>query len=192
MELSAVREKIRFYRDFPKKGVVFIDLLPLLGDAELFTSLVKEITSHITCPTVAAPEARGFLFSSPLLTVGGGIESLIVFRKSGKLPYGEGDLVRIPIVKEYGEDSLYCRRSDLHAARVTGDEICITVFDDVLATGGTAEGMAHALNGMTVPAHDGRMLHVRVMEFVFLAEITDIGARRRLEKIAPVKSVLEF
>lgn len=192
MELSAVREKIRFYRDFPKKGVVFIDLLPLLGDAELFTYLVKEITSHITCPTVASPEARGFLFSSPLLTVGGGVESLIVFRKSGKLPYGEGDLVRIPIVKEYGEDSLYCRKSDLHAARVTGDEIGITVFDDVLATGGTAEGMAHALNGMTVPAYDGRMLPVKVREFVFLAEITEIGARRRLEKIAPVKSVLEF
>lgn len=191
MTLETVRNRIRFYRDFPKEGIVFIDLLPLLGDAEVFTFLVKEIDARIAFPNVAAPEARGFLFSSPLLTVPGGAESLVIFRKNGKLPYDAGDLVKIPIMKEYGDDSLYFRKSDLKAARPGDGAIDITVFDDVLATGGTAEGMAVELNKLTVETPCG-MLPVRVREFVFLAEITEIGARARLERVAPVKSVLQF
>lgn len=67
----------------------------------------------------------------------------------------------------------------------------VTVFDDVLATGGTAEGMALELNRLTVETAAG-LLPVRVREFVFLAEIADIGARSRLERIAPVESLLRF
>lgn len=191
MTLGDVRNRIKFYRDFPKEGILFIDLLPLLGDSELFTFLVEEITSRITCENVASPEARGFLFSAPLLTVPGRVKSLIAFRKSGKLPYDEGDLVKIPIIKEYGDDSLYFRRSDLKSARAGSHSVDITIFDDVLATGGTAEGMARELNMLTVETPSG-ILPVRVREFVFLAEITDLGARMRLEKIAPVKSLLNF
>ena len=67
----------------------------------------------------------------------------------------------------------------------------VTVFDDVLATGGTAEGMALELNRLAVETAAG-LLPVRVREFVFLAEIADIGARSRLERIAPVESLLRF
>lgn len=194
MTLDTVRERIRFYNDFPKKGIVFIDLLPLLGDAEVFGFLIREIMSRISSPNVAAPEARGFLFSAPLLTVPDGVESLIAFRKGGKLPYEGDDLVRIPVIKEYGDDSLYFRKSDIGSVKLSPgnrEAIDLTVFDDVLATGGTAEGMANELNALRVDTPVGS-LPVRVKEFVFLAEIEAIGARSRLERIAPVKSVLTF
>lgn len=193
MTLDNIKDKIKFYPDFPTEGVVFIDLLPLLGDSEAFTFLVGEINSRISSPNVASPEARGFLFSAPLLTVPGGVvKSLTLFRKSGKLPYRGDDLIKIPITKEYGDDSLFFRKSDLQSARAEEDGIIwITVFDDVLATGGTAEGMAAELNKLSVNTGAGPM-PVRVREFVFLAEIAAIGARKRLERVAPVKSILVF
>ncbi len=191
--LDVIREKIRFYDGFPKEGIVFIDLLPLLNDAAVFREVEREIALRISCGNVAVPEARGFIFASPLLTVDSGVDTLIAFRKSGKLPHVDGDLVEIPVMKEYGGDSLCFRKSDVAACRTVGADsvIEITVFDDVLATGGTAEGMAIALNALSVGTVDGN-IPVRVREFVFLAEITSIGARDRLERIAPVKSVLQF
>ncbi len=166
-------------------------MLPLLGDSDIFAWVVREIAVRISSPNVAVPEARGFLFASPLLTVPGGVKSLLIFRKSGKLPARADDLVKIPIEKEYGDDSLYFRKSDLKAARTEDGSVEVTVFDDVLATGGTAEGMALELNRLTVETAAG-LLPVRVREFVFLAEIADIGARSRLERIAPVESLLRF
>ena len=79
----------------------------------------------------------------------------------------------------------------MQAARTEDGSVEVTVFDDVLATGGTAEGMALELNRLTVETAAG-LLPVRVREFVFLAEIADIGARSRLERIAPVESLLRF
>ena len=189
MTLETVRNRIRFYRDFPKEGILFIDLLPLLGDSDIFAWVVREIAARISSPNVAVPEARGFLFASPLLTVPGGVKSLLIFRKSGKLPARSDDLVNIQIEKEYGDDSLYFRKSDLKAARTEDGSVEVTVFDDVLATGGTAEGMALELNRLAVETAAG-LLPVRVL--VFLAEIADIGARSRLERIAPVESLLRF
>lgn len=185
--LETIKKQIKLYKDFPKEGIVFIDLLPLLSNAETFKVLTAEINKHISTPNVAAPEARGFLFAAPLLMVEGGISTLIAFRKTGKLPFNDGDLLQIPVVKEYGDDSLYYRISDVATAQPTNGIIEITLFDDVLATGGTAEGMANSLNSLTIKG-----LPVRVKEFVFLAEIDDIGARARLEKIAPVTSLLHF
>ena len=63
MTLETVRNRIRFYRDFPKEGILFIDLLPLLGDSDIFAWVVREIAARISSPNVAVPEARGF--SSP-------------------------------------------------------------------------------------------------------------------------------
>ena len=190
--LETIRAQIKTYNDFPKKGILFYDLLPLLGNAETFTALIGEINDRISSPNVAAPEARGFLFASPLLTIPGGVKSLIAFRKGGKLPAEDKDLVKIPVIKEYGDDSLYFRISDVAAAHPTlgiKPVIEITLFDDVLATGGTAEGMARQLNELVVDTLHGK-IPVRVREFVFLTELADLGARSRLECIAPVTSLI--
>ena len=70
------------------------------------------------------------------------------------------DLVMIPIEMEYVDDSLYFRNSDLKAARTEDGSVEVTVFDDVLATGGTAEGMALELNRLAVETAAG-LLQVR-------------------------------
>ncbi len=140
---------------------------------------------------IAVPEARGFLFGAPLLLVENGPKNLIAFRKSAKLPAAENDLVKVSITKEYGEDSISFRRSDLENAVPNGAVIEISIFDDILATGGTAEGMARTLNAQKITTPYGE-LPVRVKEFVFLGEITDLKGRERLENIAPVTSLISF
>ncbi len=111
--LDTIRQRIKFYADFPKKWVNFIDVLPLLGDADTFGALIREIAGQITTPNVAVPEARGFLFGAPLLLAEGGPQNLIAFRKKSKLPATENDLIEIEIEKEYGGDSLCFRLSIL-------------------------------------------------------------------------------
>jgi adenine/guanine phosphoribosyltransferase-like PRPP-binding protein len=92
-------------------------------------------------------------------------------------------------MKEYGQDHVYFRRSDLAASKPAGDTIEITFFDDILATGGTARGLAEGLNAQTVTI-DGKSYKVKVKDFVFLVEIDDLPGRARLEDIAPVKSLI--
>ena len=119
------------------------------------------------------------------------VENIIPLRKSGKLPFHEGDLVEVQIEKEYGFDKLYYRLSDIAAGVPTGDVIEITVLDDVLATGGTAEGVARSLEQMTI-YRDGKPYSIRIKEFVFLVGIPEIHGRERLEKIAPVTVLMEI
>ena len=65
--LEEAKKLIQFYPDWPKEGVNFVDLLPLLSDADTFGVIIEELGNHLTTPNVAAPEARGFLFAAPLL-----------------------------------------------------------------------------------------------------------------------------
>ena len=180
---------IKFYPDFPIKGVNFVDIIPFIQDKELFRSLCDDLTAMCLAPNIAAPEARGFLFGAGMLYGPNPIQNLIPLRKKGKLPFAEGDLVQVEIMKEYGPDHVYFRRSDLAASKPDGDTIEITFFDDILATGGTARGLALGLNAQKVTI-DGKEYQVKVKDFVFLVEIDDLPGRSRLEAIAPVKSVI--
>ena len=180
---------IKFYPDFPIKGVNFVDIIPFIQDKELFRSLCDDLTAMCLAPNIAAPEARGFLFGAGMLYGENPIANLIPLRKKGKLPFSEGDLVQVEIMKEYGPDHVYFRRSDLAASKLTGDTIELTFFDDILATGGTARGLALGLNAQKVVI-DGKEYQVKVKDFVFLVEIDDLPGRARLEDIAPVKSLI--
>lgn len=189
--LEEAKKLIKFYPDWPKEGVNFVDLLPLLSDAETFGVIIEELGNHLTTPNVAAPEARGFLFAAPLLVTGSKAHSLITFRKNGKLPANEGDLQKVSIVKEYGEDSLYFRKSDLRNAQVTNGVVEISILDDILATGGTAVEMAKHLEALTVEK-DGVEYPVKVKEFIFLADLSFLHGKELLEKYAPVYSLITF
>ncbi len=180
---------IKFYPDFPIKGVNFVDIIPFLQDKELFRQLCTDLAAMCDAPNVAAPEARGFLFGAGMLHGDNPIQNLIPLRKKGKLPFAEGDLVQVEIMKEYGPDHVYFRRSDLAASVPEGGLVEITFFDDILATGGTARGLAQGLNLQTVTI-DGKPYRVKVKDFVFLVEIDDLPGRSRLEDIAPVKSLI--
>lgn len=184
-------ETLKFYKDFPKPGINFIDIIPFLQSRKAFSEVVEALNRATTSPNIAAPEARAFLFAAPLLTADGCVENIIPMRKSGKLPFNEGDLIEVQIEKEYGFDKLYYRPSDIAAGVPTGDTFEITLLDDVLATGGTAEGIARSLEHLTVE-RDGRQYKVRVKEFIFLVDIPEIGGRERLEKIAPVTTLMDI
>ena len=183
------KQAIKFYPDFPIEGVNFVDIIPFLQDKEVFKSLVDDIGAACASPNIVAPEARGFLFTAPLL-YGGLAENVIPVRKKGKLPFAEGDLVAVDIVKEYGKDQVFYRLSDLAAGKPEGDIIPLTFFDDILATGGTSKGIANGLESHKVVV-DGKEYGIKVTDFVFLVEIEGLGGREILEGIAPVKSLIQ-
>ena len=186
-----MKNALKFYKDFPKEGIVFVDIIPLLQDKKIFAQLIGEISDRLTAPNIAAPEARGFLFSAPLMIAKDEVESIIPIRKSGKLPYNEGDLCDVEIEKEYGSDHLFYRLSDIAAAKAEGDEIHISILDDLLATGGTAEGVAKSMMEQKI-VKDGKEYKVVIDEFIFLVELDFLKGAERLEKIAPVKSIVHL
>ncbi len=121
---------LRDVPDFPKPGIVFKDLSPLLGDVDAFRYTVDAIADHaagLTVDKVVGIEARGFIFAAAVAyRLGAGF---VPVRKPGKLPW---KTVTETYDLEYGSDSL-----DIHEDAVaTGDTVYIV--DDVLATGGTA------------------------------------------------------
>ncbi|MFM7099008.1 MAG: adenine phosphoribosyltransferase [Gemmataceae bacterium] len=120
---------IRDIPDFPKPGIMFKDITPLLGNADAFQESIKqlgEITKSIKFDAIAAAEARGFVFAAPLALHLK--KPLILLRKPGKLPYKTHSL-RYDL--EYGSAELHMHTD----AFKPGDSILL--LDDVLATGGT-------------------------------------------------------
>ena len=182
------KKTLRFYPDFPIKGVNFVDIIPFLQDKGIFKELVDDIGKACASANIVAPEARGFLFTAPLLYCGRA-QNIVPVRKKGKLPFAEGDLVTVDIVKEYGKDQVFYRLSDLSASTQEGDVIPVTFFDDILATGGTARGITESLNAQTV-VKDGKTYRIKVTDFVFLVEIDDLPGRKTIEDLAPVTSLI--
>jgi adenine phosphoribosyltransferase len=180
---------INHYPDFPKKGIDFIDILPFLHEKEAYNELIADIAAHVHCPNVATVEARGFLFAAPLLFTTQTVRNIIPIRKKGKLPFSEGDLHDVKIEKEYGSDHVFYRLSDIAAGVPEGDTFNITLFDDILATGGTARGIAESLNRQKVTV-DGKEYQLKITDFVFLVEIDDLPGRSIIETIAPVKALM--
>jgi adenine phosphoribosyltransferase len=164
---------IRPIPDFPKPGILFRDITPLLADAAAFATAIDLLAAPWRAErldAVAAVEARGFLFAAPLaVALGVGV---VPVRKPGKLPAAtiahEYDL-------EYGRDRL-----EIHADTLAR-HARVLVVDDVLATGGTAAACAKLVETA------GGV----VAGTAFLVEIAPLGGRERL---APhrVESVLVY
>lgn len=182
---------VNHYPDFPKPGIDFIDVIPFLQDKAVFSQVIAELDKLVTTPNLATVEARGFLFASPLLTTPGLVSTIIPIRKKGKLPFAKDDLHSVSIQKEYGADEVFYRLSDIASSTPEGDTIFVTLLDDLLATGGTARGIAEALNREVV-VKDGRTYKVKVKEFLFLVELTDLKGEAFLSDLAPVRSLLKI
>jgi len=127
---SRLKAIIRDVPDFPKKGIIFKDITPLLSDPDAFREMVRHFAARFRdagITKVLGIEARGFLLAAPIaMELGAG---LVPVRKKGKLPYRT---VAASYDLEYGQDTL-----EMHADAVGPGEK-VLVVDDVLATGGTA------------------------------------------------------
>ena len=158
-----VRDLIRDIPDFPKPGVAFRDITPLLGNGPAFQRAVTEMVQRfegVAVDRVLGMEARGFILAAPVaLAIGAGF---VPVRKLGKLPWA---VVREEYSLEYGTDKLEIHRDAIHP----GERILI--IDDVLATGGTASAtcrLVEALGGV-------------VVGLGFLIEIDGLDGRAKLD-----------
>lgn len=170
MDLTA---HIRAIPDFPKPGILFRDITPLLAEPAAFATaidLLAEPWQAGGIDAVAAVEARGFLFAGPLaVKLGVGI---IPVRKPGKLP---AETISYRYDLEYGSDTLEMHRG------ILAPKARVLVVDDVLATGGTAEACVRLIEsaGATVTGCS------------FLVELGGLGGRERLTG-QRIESVLHY
>lgn len=158
-----LKRAIRDVKDFPKPGIVFKDVTPVLLDVKLFAQAVKAMAApyrDANITRVVSIESRGFLFGAPMsLELGAG---LVPIRKPGKLPAATQ---RVDYSLEYGIDALEMH----HDAVGSGDRVLIV--DDVLATGGTANAAAKLVSGTGAS----------VSGFSFLIELDFLKGRQRLQ-----------
>jgi len=160
--VDELKRTIRDVNNFPKPGIVFKDVTPVLLDVELFRRAavaMAEPYRDARITRVVAVESRGFLFGAPIaLELGAG---LVPIRKPGKLPAATQ---RVEYALEYGTDALEMH----HDAVQAGDHVLIV--DDVLATGGTANAAAQLVAGTGAA----------VTGFTFLIELDFLKGRQRL------------
>jgi len=155
--------RIRDIPDFPKPGILFKDITPLLLDADALSEAVGELAAWarpLEVDFVVAAEARGFILGAAIAReLGAGF---VPARKPGKLPH---DVVMAEYILEYGIDALEMHADALaHGARVL-------IHDDLLATGGTARALAELVE----------RLGATVVGCAFIVELGFLDGRRRLE-----------
>lgn len=171
--MDSLRPFIRDIPDFPKPGIVFKDITPLLSDAKAFRDTIDGLVEQIrplNVNKIVAIESRGFIFGPTLayhLNAG-----LVIVRKPGKLPYQKA---HIEYALEYGTDRL-----EMHVDCLS-DKDRVVIVDDILATGGTAEATAKLVEGTGA----------KVAGLAFLSELDFLKGRQRLSPY-PVISLLRF
>jgi adenine phosphoribosyltransferase len=159
---SRVATTLRDVPDFPKAGIMFKDITPVLADARLFAEIVGHFADahgRNGIDIVAGIESRGFILGGAVAAAMG--VGFTPIRKPGKLPYQR---VRVEYDLEYGTDAL-----EAHVDAIR-EGARVLVIDDVLATGGTAEAAVQLV----------RQLGGDVAGATFLIELGFLHGRRRL------------
>ena len=173
--MESVKQIIRDISDFPKEGIIFKDITPLLADASAFGKTIntlKERYAHKQIDTVVGVEARGFIFASALAYA---LEAgTTMVRKPGKLPY---KTYQETYSLEYGTDTI-----EIHQDAFQPGERII-VIDDVLATGGTL--------GATLKLIRSNFESVEIVETAFLIELDFLKGREKL-KDTPIHSLIHY
>lgn len=172
-QLDLVTRHIRDVQDFPKPGILFKDITPMLANAEAFRAsitLLKELVQDMKPDVIVAIESRGFLFGAPLaIELGAGF---VPVRKPGKLPY---EKLSASYDLEYGKDTL-----EMHIDAIPPGAR-VLILDDVIATGGTAAAAIQLVE----------QCGGKVVGTAFFVELTFLDGK---SKLAPheVRSVLKY
>ncbi len=171
--MTDLKKFIRDIPDFPKEGIIFHDITPLLQNAGAFMAAIERMAEMLggrEIDYLVGIESRGFIFASALaikLRTG-----LVIVRKPGKLPYVT---INASYDLEYGSDSLEVHRDAVnHGSRVV-------LIDDLLATGGTAKAAGDLIG----------KLGGEIAGYCFLVELTDLGGENKLSP-HPVWSVVKY
>lgn len=169
-----IRNWIRDIPDFPKPGVLFKDITPLLGDPAAFTACIDQLEAEYRgkgIEVIAAAEARGFIFGAPLaLRLGAGF---VPIRKPGKLPYAT---IAQEYALEYGNDRL-----EVHSdALAPGKKVLLV--DDVLATGGTMAACRDLV----------KSTGAELVACAFVIELSFLGGREKLGTCCDVFSLVTY
>ena len=172
MLTERLRNSISDYPDFPKEGIIFKDISPILADPELFSDLIDKIAGYPffkETDAIIAIDARGFIFGSAVANI---IKKpLILARKKNKLP---GELIKGYYDLEYGEDSLSIQNSSIKSFQK------FVIIDDLLATGGTANCVIKMLE-----KHEKIILALSV-----IIELTELKGSENIN--IPVFSEIKF
>jgi adenine phosphoribosyltransferase len=164
---------IRDIPDFPKPGILFRDITPLLGDGEIYHAAIEELANAVkdwNAEIIVGPEARGYVVGAPL-----SYALRLPFapvRKKGKLP---AETVSITYDLEYGQDTLEIHKD----AILKGQRV--VVADDLLATGGTIHAttkLVEKLGGIVVGA-------------AFFIELTELQGRTKLTGV-PIRTLVKY
>ena len=168
-------QSIRAIPDYPKPGIVFRDITTLLGDARAFRRAVDELVqpfAGLKIDKIAGIEARGFILGGAVahqLSAG-----FVPVRKKGKLPH---ETVSVTYALEYGTDEI-----EVHKDAVSPGERVLLV-DDLVATGGTAEGAVNLLS----------QLGAEVVAACFIVDLPDLGGADRIRRLGvPVRTLVAF
>src|SRR5207248_8836010 len=170
-----LKATVRTIPDYPKKGILFRDITTLLADARAFRRAVDELVQPWAgnkIDKVAGVEARGFILGGAVAhQVSAGF---VPIRKKGKLPH---TTVRIAYSLEYGLDEM-----EMHEDAVQRGERVVLV-DDLIATGGTAEGAVKLL----------RQMGAEVLAACFIIDLPELGGAAKLRKLdLPVRTLITF
>lgn len=172
---SELKNAIRTIPDYPKPGIMFRDITTLLGDARAFRRAVDELVQPWAggrIDKVAGMEARGFILGGAVahqLSAG-----FVPIRKKGKLPH---DKVSIAYSLEYGVDEM-----EMHSDAVAPGERVILI-DDLIATGGTAEGAVKLL----------KSIGADVVAACFVIDLPDLGGAKKIQALGvPVRTLMAF
>ena len=170
-----IKDTIRTIPDYPKPGIMFRDITTLLGNAQAFRRAVDELVqpwAGSKIDKVAGIEARGFILGGAVahqLSAG-----FVPIRKKGKLPH---ETVTIAYSLEYGIDEM-----EMHKDAIAPGERVILV-DDLIATGGTAEGAVKLL----------RQMGADIVAACFVIDLPDLGGRRKLEDLGvQVRTLISY
>jgi adenine phosphoribosyltransferase len=164
---------IRPIPDFPKPGILFRDITPLLSSPAAFEVAVQRMAEplrDLRIDALVAAEARGFIFAAPMALALG--VAFVPVRKPGKLPF---ETLSLEYQLEYGTDCL-----EMHVDAVTHGQR-VVVVDDLLATGGTVEACCQLLE----------RCQAEVIGCSFCIELQGLGGRQRLRHY-PVHSLLQY
>jgi adenine phosphoribosyltransferase len=170
--LKLIASKIRDIPDFPKPGILFKDITPILGDAQAFQAVLDLLSgwaAKLRPTRIVGIESRGFVFGAPLadrLRIG-----FVPVRKPGKLPFRS---VREEYTLEYGSNAL-----EMHADAVSAERVLIV--DDLLATGGTAAATVRLC----------QRLGAEVAGFACVIELSFLSGRNLLGEI-PTHSLITY